>query len=185
MTYIFLQLWGGVFYLANKILFAIFERSNSAQIKTYSRILAWLVYIIALPAWVTVFYLENNWIAAAIEAGAAPAMLVGLIVAIRGRGSVPKFLSKISLVAVIVGTSLSLYNFGGINSISQILEFGIAIGFLLGTYELSKEQPQGYLWLILGNLCCSLLMVKEGYYILMLQQLVSLLFVLDAYYSSR
>ena len=43
-----------------------------------------------LPAWMIVFVTENNWIAAAVESGGAPAMLVGLIIPRRGPGKGPR-----------------------------------------------------------------------------------------------
>ena len=161
------------------------ERTSNTQDKRKWLILAWTVYLIALPAWVIVFIVKDNWIAAAVEAGAAPSMLIGLCIALRGRGKEPFWLNWLSNLAVVAGLGLSLYNFGGITSISQILELGIAAGFLIGTYQLAKQNPQGYLWFILGNVSCAMLMGLEGYNLLMIQQLISLIFVVDAYLANK
>jgi len=185
MINLFLQLWGALFYLLNKIFFSMAERTSNTQDKRKWLILAWTVYLIALPAWVIVFIVKDNWIAAAVEAGAAPSMLIGLCIALRGRGKEPFWLNWLSNLAVVAGLGLSLYNFGGITSISQILELGIAAGFLIGTYQLAKQNPQGYLWFILGNVSCAMLMGLEGYNLLMIQQLISLIFVVDAYLANK
>lgn len=185
MSILFLQIWGAVFYLLNKVFFSMGERAHLTVIKQKWLIWAWLVYIIALPAWVIVFISKNNWIAAAIEGGAAPAMIAGLYIAWRGKGTEPRWLDHLSKASVVIGLGLSLYDFGGITSVNQILELGIAAGFLLGTYQLAKDNSQGYLWLILGNIFCAILMGIEGFILLMLQQLFSLIFVIDAYCISK
>lgn len=180
-----LQIWGGIFYLLNKIFFSRAERSGSEQLRRSWRIRSWLVYLAGLPAWVIVFFSEHNWIAAAVESGGAPAMLVGLIIAWRGRGKEPKWLDYIARLSVLIGLSLSFYEFGGIKTINQILEIGIAAGFLMGTYMMAKDKAQGYFWLMLGNVSCASLMGLEGFLVLMAQQMVSLIFVTDAYLVRR
>lgn len=112
-------------------------------------------------------------------------MLVGLLIALRGKESEPKWLDYISRIAVVSGLAISFYEYGGFNTISQSLELGIAAGFLLGTYFMAKDMIQGYFWIMLGNVACSILMGIEGYYILMVQQLVSLIFVTDAYLTRK
>lgn len=112
-------------------------------------------------------------------------MLVGLIIAWRGHGMEPKWLNGVAKLSVFVGLVLSVYEFGGINSVSQFLELGIAAGFLMGTYLMAKDSAQGYLWLMLGNVSCASLMGTQGFYILMAQQLVSLGFVTDAFLVRR
>ncbi len=180
MSDILLQIWGGTFYLLNKIFFAKTERSSGRDKKRRWRIWSWIVYLLALPAWVVVFILNHNWIAAGVEAGAAPAMVVGLLVACNGRGHESKILDTIAKMSVFGGIVLSIYEFGGINTINQILELGIASGFLMGTYLLAKDRIAGYFWIMEGNVCCSALMGIEGFYFLMVQQVVSLVFVTDA-----
>ena len=180
-----LQIWGGIFYLLNKVFFAQAERSKTIDDRKIWRIRSWIVYLTGLPAWVIVFISERNWIAAGVESGGAPAMLVGLIIAWRGHGAEPKWLDNIAKLSVFVGLALSVYEFGGIISLSQFLELGIAAGFLMGTYMMAKDNSQGYLWLMLGNVSCASLMGMEGFYILMTQQLISLCFVTDAFWVRR
>ena len=180
-----LQIWGGIFYLLNKIFFSRAERSKTEQLKRSWRIRSWLVYLAGLPAWIIVLISEHNWIAAAVESGGSPAMLIGLIIAWKGRGKEPRWLDYIAIFSVIFGLVLSLYEFGGINTVNQLLELGIAAGFLLGSYLLAKDNAHGYFWLMLGNVSCAALMGIQGFYIFMVQQLVSLLFVTDAYLVRR
>ena len=185
MIDISLQIWGGLFYLLNKVFFSQAERSKTINGRKIWRIRSWIVYLAGLPAWVVVFISEHNWIAAGVESGGAPAMLVGLIIALRGHGAEPKWLDSISKISVLVGLALSVYEFGGIKNLSQFLELGIAAGFLMGTYMMAKDNAQGYLWLMLGNVSCASLMGIEGYFIFMTQQLVSLAFVTDAFLTRR
>ncbi len=180
MFYLLLQIWGGIFYLLNKICFSRAERSKNKNTRQQWRVKSWVVYLAGLPAWVIVFFSEHNWIAAGVETGGAPAMIMGLIIAQNGHGKEPKWLDYIAKITMISGLILSIYEFGGINTINQILEVGIAAGFLMGTYLLAKNSVYGYFWLILGNLSCSVLMGIQGFYFLMVQQVISLIFVTDA-----
>lgn len=182
---LFLQIWGGLFYLSNKICFSRAERSVTIQNKQIWRIRSWIIFLAGLPAWLIVFITEENWIATAVEAGGVPAMLVGLLIALRGQGSEPKWLDYISRISVVSGLAISFYEYGGLNTICQFLELGIAAGFLLGTYFTARDMIQGYFWIMLGNVACSTLMGIQGYYILMVQQLVSLIFVTDAYLARK
>ena len=185
MIDISLQIWGGVFYLLNKIFFSRAERSKTIDDRKNWRIRSWIVYLTGLPAWVVVFISEHNWIAAGVESGGTPAMLVGLIIAWRGHGAEPKWLDSTAILSILVGLGLSVYEFGGMKNLSQFVELGIAAGFLMGTYLMAKDNAQGYLWLMLGNVSCASLMGIEGFYILMTQQLVSLGFVTDAFLVRR
>jgi hypothetical protein len=144
-----------------------------------------MVYLTGLPAWVVVLISEHNWIAAGVESGGAPAMIVGLIIALRGHGARPKGLDVIAKISVFIGLALSVHEFGGIKTPSQFLELGIAAGFLMGTYMMARDKAQGYLWLMLGNVTCASLMGIEGFFILMIEQLVSFLFVVDAFWVRR
>lgn len=181
----FLQIWGGSFYLLNKIFFSQAERGADATSRKTWRIRSWIVYLAGLPAWVTVFISEHNWIAAAVESGGAPTMIAGLIMAWKGEETGPDWLRHLARLSVIFGLGLSLYEYGGITDISQLLELGIVAGFLIGTYLTAKDSQYGYLWLMLGNVSCSTLMGLEGFYLLMGQQLISLAFVIDAYMIRR
>ncbi len=179
------QIWGGIFYLLNKIFFSRAERSQTEHHRRIWRIRSWMVYLAGLPAWVFVFVSEHNWIAAGVESGGAPAMILGLIIAWRGKGKEPKWLDYIAIFAVLIGLCMSLYEFGGIKTLNQYFELGITAGFLMGTYMMAKDNIQGYLWLMLGNISCASLMGIEGFFILMIQQLVSLIFVTDAFLVRR
>jgi len=186
MFKLFFQMWGAVFFLLNKVFLSKSERCFYSEEKKKWLIYSWVVYLIGLPVWVIVFMLENNWIAACVEAGGAPAMVVGLYTALHGQGKHPLWLDYLAKMAVVGGLCISLYHFGGIFSIKQFLELGIASGFLMGTYLLAKEKTQqGYLWFLVGNITCAILMAIEGYSILMAQQIISLGFVFDAYLINR
>lgn len=112
-------------------------------------------------------------------------MIGGLIMALRGHGNAPKWLDHISKAGVFTGLTLSVCEFGGLTTLTQLLELGIAAGFLIGTYLMAKDNAQGYFWLILGNVSCASLMGLEGFYILMIQQLISLIFVTDAFINRK
>ncbi|QJB56836.1 hypothetical protein [Pseudodesulfovibrio sp. zrk46] len=176
-----LQIWGGLFYLLNKICFSKVERASGTAKQNGWRVRSWIVYLTGLPAWVFIFVSERDWIAAAIESGGAPAMISGLILAARGDGTEPKWLNMLAKFSIFAGLGLSIHEYGGITNISQFLELGIASGFLIGTYLMARNSQHGYPWLMLGNISCAALMGLEGYFILMGQQLVSLVFVVDAY----
>ena len=178
-----LQIWGGLGYLLNKVCFSQAERKKSNRRIWLIR--SWIVYLAGLPAWVMVFISERNWIAAGVESGGAPAMLIGLTIAWRGQGTAPKWLDHISKAGVFTGLILSVHEFGGLTTLNQFLELGIAAGFLMGTYLMAKDNVQGYIWLMIGNISCASLMGFEGFYLLMVQQLVSLIFVTDAFLIRR
>ena len=180
-----LQAWGGSLFLLNKVFFSRAERSASMSARRLWRIRSWSVYLAGLPAWIIVFLSERNWIAAAVEAGTAPSMLVGLLIALRGHGTQPRWLDHAAKAFIALGMGLSMYDAGGITSHTQMLELGIAAGFLMGTYLMAKDRAAGYFWLMLGNVSCAALMGIQDYYILMLQQLASLLFVVDAHLARR
>jgi hypothetical protein len=74
---------------------------------------------------------------------------------------------------------------GGLTSLSQVLELGMASGFLMGTYLLSKDKPHGYFWLMLGNITCAGLMGIQAQWLLLAEQTISLGFVFDAYWVQR
>ncbi|MEZ7197935.1 hypothetical protein [Pseudodesulfovibrio karagichevae] len=182
---ILLQIWGGSSYLLNKICFSRAERSATPEGNKAWRLRSWGIFLAGLPAWVAVFGMEHNWIAATVEAGGAPAMLIGFIIALRGHGNEPKWLDYLARFAVVCGLAASLYDFGGITTPTQVYELCVAAGFLIGTYLSAKDNVNGYFGFMLGNLSCAVLMGSQGYYILMGQQLVSLVFVADAYRTRK
>jgi hypothetical protein len=182
---ILLQIWGGSSYLLNKICFSRAERSATPESNKAWRLRSWGIFLAGLPAWVTVFILEHDWIAAAVESGGLPAVTIGLITALRGHGRVPGWLDRLARFSVVFGLAASLYDFGGITTLTQVYELCVAAGFLIGTYLSAKNNVNGYYGFMLGNLSCAALMGSQGYHILMAQQLVSLAFVADAYRARR
>lgn len=184
MSHAFLQVWGGGFYLLNKIFFSRAERSKREKSMAW-RIRSWIVYLIGLPAWVIIFASERNWMAASVEAGGAPAMILGLVNAIRGVKEKPGWLDYVARIAAALGIVYSIYDFGGITTVNQALELGVVAGFLIGTYMLAKQLPSGYLWFMLMNGSNAGLMGIQSYPWLMLQQITSLGFVIDAFLMQR
>ena len=184
-----LQWLGGGFYLLNKIFLSFSEharnRGDEARARKW-RIASWAVYLVGLPPWVIIFVSWRNWTAASVEASGAPAMLLGLVIALRGTTkNPPRWLDHLALVCIPLGFGYSLYDFGGITTINQWLEIGLVLGFLVGTYLLAKERASGYLWYVLMHVACGWLMWIQGYPWLFLQQLVSLVFIVDAYRMTR
>lgn len=184
MFHTFLQFWGGLFYLLNKIFFSRAERSGK-EAKQVWRIRSWAVYLIGMPAWVIIFVSEQNWMAAAVEAGGATAMILGFVTALRGVGREPRWLNWIARAAAVIGIGYSLYDFGGLTELTQVLELGIVTGFLIGTFFLARQLPSGYLWFLLMNASNATLMGIQNYPWLVLQQIVSFGFVADAYLMQR
>ena len=180
-----LQWLGGGVYLLNKIFLSFSEyarnRGDEARARKW-RIASWAVYLVGLPPWVIIFISWRNWIAASVEASGAPAMVLGLVIALRGTTkNPPRWLDHLALICIPLGFGYSLYDFGGITTINQWLEIGLVLGFLVGTYLLAKERASGYLWYVLMHVTCGWLMWIQGYPWLFLQQLVSLVFIVDAY----
>ena len=183
---IFLQFWGGTCYLLAKIFLAHAEGVNKNE---KWRMYGWVVYLVGVPAWVIILVLKRNWIAAAIEAGGSPALILGIVVATRGLEQSPWWLKKsaeaFACGFLIVGVVYSMCDFGGITTISQVLEMGVMAGFLLGSYLLAKRNPIGWLWFMLMNGSMATLMAIQTKPILVVQQVVSLCFVIYGYLRAR
>lgn len=182
---VFLQLWGGVFYTLNKILFSYSEhtkvRGDEVGFKRW-RVASWAVYIVGLPAWVILLAGNRAWIAAGVEACGFLSMLLGLVTANRGKGGgSPRWLDVAARFCIPLGFFYSLYDFGGLNTVNQWLEIGLVVGFLVGTYLLAKERSVGYLWYVLMHVSAGGLMWNQGLLWLCAQQLLSLAFIVDAY----
>ena len=139
------------------------------------------MYLIGLPAWIILLIPERNWMVVFVEAGGAPAMFLGLLIALRGEDKTPKSLDYIARIAAVVGIAISLYDFGGLTTWNQVLELGVTIGFLVGTYLLATKKPAGYVWYLLMNGTCAALMWREDFPWLAVQQVASLGFIIDAY----
>jgi hypothetical protein len=181
-----LQIWAGLFYLFNKIFFSLAERSKSEKRERRNRIISWAVYLTGLPAWLLIFILQKNWILLGVEFSGAPAMALGLYLAIKGiERKPPRWFNIIARLAIISGLGFSIYDFGGITTVNQFLELGVSIGFILGTYLLARQRIKGYYWFMLMNTCCAALMFIQDYPMLAIQQIVSLLFVIDAFRAKK
>lgn len=185
---IILQVWGGSFYLLNKVLFAIAE-GREARVGKTLKIVGWIVYILGVPAWVIILGGHNDWIAASIEAGGLPAMFFGLYNTFYENKRQNKLLSKIvslcTYSALVFGLYYSLNIYGGITSITQILEMGVMLGFLLGSYLLAQNNPKGWVLFMLMNISMAVLMLIQGKHILMMQQIISLGFVIYGFSKTR
>jgi len=180
-----LQWWAGGFYLLNKIFFSRAERTQDQIKKRRWKIASWAVYLVGLPAWVYIFYYKKDWIAFYVEISGAVIMLLGLLVAWMGIKKAPKWFVLIGLVAALIGMKYSFQDFGIMATPEQWLELGISIGFLVGMLLLAFERRSGYLWFVLMNICCGLLMYRQDHQWLALQQGISLFFVLDAWRKYR
>lgn len=183
-----LQVWGGVFYLINKILFAIAE-GKQEQSKKILKVNAWVIYILGVPAWVIILIGHQNWIAASIEAGGIPSMLLGLYNTYTDNNKqhtwFNTFVALCTYSSLAFGLTYSIIQNSGITSISQVLEIGVMIGFLLGSYSIAKNNPIGWLFFMLMTLSMSMLMLLQNKPLLMIQQLVSLCFVIYGFNKSR
>lgn len=182
----FLQLWGGIFFLFNKIFLSFAERAENKEGKQRSilprwRMWAWVGFLVGAPAWIIIFIKAHNWIAVALEVGAIPSVVIGLIIAIRGKGKEPRWLHYLAIVCIVVGLSYSLYDFHGFNTYSQFAELMMTTGLLIGTYQIANKKVGGYLWFIPMHIACIWLMYTQNHPWLVAQQVISIFFVLDAY----
>jgi hypothetical protein len=176
-------------YLLNKIFLWLSEHARERGMARASRawrIASWVVYLAGLPPWVIIFVGERDWIAAGVEASAGPAMLLGLVNALRGSTeNPPRWLERFAFACIPLGFVYSLVDFGGLSTMRQWLEIGLVVGFLIGTYQIANERPAGYLWFVLMHVCCGALMWMQDYVGLFLQQMASLIFIFDAYRIAR
>ena len=183
MERLILQITGGGLYLLNKVFLNVMERSRRKKLEErfwFWKKMAWVVYLAGLTPIVIIFFSERNWIFGIIELGGAPAMLCGLISA-RTRKGAPKWLDRIALAVIPIGLGYSLYDFGGITTLNQLLEIAGSTGFLVGTYLLSKDRSSGYRWFVLMNAATAWLLYIEGYPLFVPQQILSAIFVTDAH----
>lgn len=186
---VLMQLIGGIFFLLNKIFFSVGERArlNKRSDPQTWRVWAWICYIIGLFPWVIIFFWEKNWIAASVELSGLPSMVMGLIIALQAGDSkkAPRWLDRLAMIFIPIGIAFSLWDFGGFTALTQWLELGLVVGYVIGTYQLAKQNAQGYLWFVLMHVCCGYLMWVQSYGWLTLQQAISLVFIADAYVMSR
>ena len=182
-----LQIWGGTFYLLNKLFFALSEARQGSSKKNF-RLSAWSIYILGVPAWVIILVDHQDWIAASIEAGGIPAMLLGLYNAYHDNKKPYKLLINIVTLctysALFLGLVYSINHHAGISSLSQVLEIGVMLGFLLGSYYMAQHNRLGWLFFMLMNLSMAALMFFQEKPILMAQQLISFCFVIYGFIKS-
>ena len=183
-----LQVWGGSFYLINKILFALAE-GKKQETKRKLKLNGWAIYILGVPAWVIILLSEQNWIASSIEAGGVPSMILGLYTVYQNSDSPHRLFDKVASFftygSILLGVSYSLLDYGGITSFSQILEMGVMLGFLLGSYLLAKNNRTGWLFFMMMNGSMATLMLIQYKPLLAVQQIVSLSFVIYGFWASR
>jgi hypothetical protein len=183
-----LQFWGGGSYLINKIFFALAE-GKKQDIKRKLKFYGWAIYILGVPAWVIILLSKQNWIAASIEAGGIPSMFLGLYTVYHNskfpNNIFDKVASSFTYGSIALGLSYSLFDYGGITSFSQILEMGVMLGFLLGSYLLAKNNRTGWLFFMLMNGSMATLMFIQNQPLLTAQQIVSLSFVIYGFRASR
>ncbi len=191
MDYVFfLQLWGGVFLLLNKVFFWRAEYAGEGGDLEESRrwrIAAWAIYIAGLPPWIIIFFEWHNWIAGIVEASGFPAMFLGLVLALQKSETkkIPVWLDRLAFICIPFGFLFSIYDFGGFFVLNQWIEAMLALSFLAGTYLLTKENGKGYLWYIPMHIACAWLMWIQLYPWLCAQQIASLFFVYKAYVKNR
>ncbi len=185
---LFLQIWGAGFYLSNKILFTVAETQTTHR-KKWLKMAAWIIYTLGVPAWVIILIGEHNWIAASIEAGGIPAMLLGLYNTYHDNKKHHKLSNVIVYLttysAIAFGVTYSLIINSGIHNFSQILEMSVMIGFLLGSYYMAKHSLKGWLFFMLMNISMAILMIIQEKPVLFIQQFISFSIVAYGYYQAR
>lgn len=172
-----LQIWGGSTIVLNKVFLA-----QGGPNRQRWMALGWVMFLAAMPAWLAIFIIHHNWIAAALEVGGLPAALLGLRAA-RGAQTSTVWRHHVDIftgVMVAVGLGYSAYDHGGITSITQLLEMAAVAGYLVGANQLSKERRSGWIWFGVMNGATALLMAVQAKWGMAAAQLVSLLFVLRA-----
>jgi len=85
---------------------------------------------------------------------------------------------------LIFGLTYSVMVHMGITSLSQILEIGVMLGFLFGSYLMAKNNPNGWLFFMIMNVSMAALMFLQDKVVLMVQQLLSLGFVVYGFRQS-
>ena len=182
---VFAEVWGALFYLINKILLSRGE--GEIGINNF-RIYGWISYLIGVPAWILILLSENNWIAAAVEIGGDPAMVLGLMFELHGKEIIDeKWKRRVRVFTyfmVLFGISFSLIEHNGITKITQLFEIGVVSGFLIGTHKLAFGSWSGWLFMALMNTSMASLMLIQDKPILVCQQLISLMFVLWGLWKS-
>jgi hypothetical protein len=173
---IFLQIWGGIGYLSSKIFIV---RAEFLSYGRNCRLIGWIAYLLALPAWVILLVSRQNWIASAVETAGIPSIVLGIVITWKQNNNPNKYIDwSIRIftgIMILLGIVSSIYTFGGIKTFSQILEIIIIFGYLLSNYLLARRSPYAWLMFMAGLISMSLLMFIQNKPILCIQQLVSLI----------
>jgi hypothetical protein len=183
-----IQVWSAGMYLMNKVFFAVAEGRPDAVRRRF-KLWGWGVYILGVPGWVVILAGHHNWIAASIEAGGLPSMVLGFASVYFKDKPPNRFLNTAAKVCVYIslaaGITYSVIDYGGITSVRQILEMAAMAGFLVGSYLLAGNNRSGWLCFMVMNICMGILLQIQGKPLLALQQVASLSFVIYGYVKAR
>lgn len=186
-----LATWGGWFYFFNKLAFVLGEgihRSEGRWAEPYLPLFeqaAWFLYLVGLPAWVVLLWYREDFIVSFIEMAGAPSMLYGLFVSLgwmQKNTTRERLMNIICVVGTFLGIGVSFRLLGIMTRDDQWLEVALSVGFLTGLYLRSHGSARGYLFFAFMNLSNTALMYRQGHEYLALQQFVSLIFMIVAYY---
>ncbi|MDR2730490.1 MAG: multidrug transporter [Treponema sp.] len=173
---IFLQWWGGTGYLLSKIFIV---RAEFLENGRNWRLIGWITYLSALPAWVVLLACRQDWIASAVETAGIPSIILGIVITWKQNNNPNKYIDwSIRIftgIMILLGLLSSIYTFGGIKTFSQVLEIIIIFGYLVSNYLLARRSPFAWLMFMAGLISMSILMYIQNKPILCIQQLVSLI----------
>lgn len=171
---LFLQIWAAITTVLNKVFLA-----KGGPNRQRWMVLGWVMFLLAIPTWLITFIQHRNWIAAALEVGGVPAAVLGLQKARKGQVALlwQRGVDIFTGLMVAIGLSYSLYDRGGITSITQLLEMAAVAGYLVGANQMSKERRSGWYWFGVMNGATALLMIVQAKWGMAAAQFVSLLFV--------
>jgi nicotinamide riboside transporter PnuC len=102
----------------------------------------------------------------------------------RRHAAIEDRLKGLSRLVIIISCIYSAYVFSGITRFTQLLEIVITVSFLIAAYRLARGHRDGYLLLALMNSSNAILMGVQDLFFLMTQQLLSVIFVLMAYWAN-
>ncbi len=179
-TLFLLQLAAGGFYFLNKafLLSKLIVRDSKKRLQN---ILASVIYPFGLPFWIIIFNLEKDYIALSLEAGGIFSMILGIYTSIKGKSQKTKIFEKgclvITILFILFGAIESINEYGGIKTLTQILEISIVTGFLVGTYYMAIQSKKVYFYFMFMNLSCATLMLIQGNPLLFWFQLASLVWM--------
>ena len=173
---LFLQIWGGIGYLSSKVFIVRAEFLLNGR---NCRLIGWIVYILALPAWVILFISRQNWIAAAVEVAGIPSLILGIVITWKQNNNPNKYIDwsirVFTGITILLGIIFSIYTFGGVKKFSQVLELIIIFGILVSTYLLARRNPYAWLTYTSGHISTGILMYIQNKPMLFVQQMLSII----------